>query len=343
MAANLDLLKRLVNAYSVSGNEEEVRSIISKAMKPFVDSIDVDSMGNLVCHKNGAPPKIMLTAHMDEIGLMIHRINELGHIDVTSVGAIEAISLVGQVCHIQSKKGDIHGVITIPDLQDGWEIKELPKVHDLYVDTGLSRKELLDMGVRVGTYITLEQTFKTLGKSNIVSGKALDDRLGVFILTELARKLKGSKAEIYYVFTVQEEIGLHGAQTSAYTLRPDWAIAVDISAAEDSTKDSTTKQIGGGPCVTVMDAEVIGNRTINKWLSDTAKKHRIPVQYDVTDVGTTDAFSIQVSRGGVPVSVVGPPVRNIHSTISIASLRDVEDCIRLLYELLRNPPKVTPR
>ncbi len=339
MTPRMKLLEKLVTAYGVSGNEEPVRRIVEKEIKPYVDSMEVDGMGNLICHKAGAKPRVMLAAHMDEIGLMIHRINSLGQIEVTAVGGLEALSLIGQVCHIQTNKGEIHGVITIPNLQDGWEIDELPGIHDLYVDTGLTKKELEEKGVRIGTYLTLEQEFKTLGKKNIISGKALDDRLGVFILIEIAKKLSKAPEEIYYVFTVQEEIGLYGAQTSAYRLQPDWAIALDVAAAEDSTKDSMTKNLGGGPCITVMDAEVIGNRTINQWLADIAKKKSIKIQYDVSDTGTTDAFSIQVSRGGIPVSVIGPPVRNLHSTISVANMKDVDDCITVLYHLLKKPPK----
>jgi endoglucanase len=222
-------------------------------------------------------------------------------------------------------------------------VEELPNIHDLYVDTGLNRKELMKLGVRVGTYVTLEQEFKTLGKKTVISGKALDDRLGVFILIELAKKLKNSPEEIYYVFTVQEEIGLYGAQTSAYRLQPDWAIALDVAAAEDSTKDSMSKLLGGGPCITVMDAQVLGNKTINNWLEKAAKRKKVNIQYDVSDTGTTDAFSIQVSRGGIPVSVIGPSVRNIHSTISIAHMDDVNDTITVLQELLRKPPKEIPK
>ena len=191
----------------------------------------------------------------------------------------------------------------------------------------------------MGTYAVPINNMKYLGSKEIVCGKALDDRIGCYILIKLAEKLKNYKANVFFVFTVQEEIGLYGAQTSVYGLDPDWAIAVDVTNAEDAYGERIVK-IGGGPTMTLMDVEMIANRCINNNLKDLAKKHNIPLQPKVETFGTTDAAKIAIGRGGIPTTVVGVPIRNIHSPVSIAHLRDIFDAIKLLTLHIKNAPKV---
>jgi len=338
----MDLLEKLTNIFGVSGNEENIREMIKDEIKNYVDEVSVDKLGNLIARKKGEAPKVMLAAHMDEIGLVIKSIERGGKIYCSPVGGIEAITLLGERVHIETKKGIIHGIITTREISDGIYTTKLPKMENLIVDTGLSKRGLKRMDVEVGTYLSLEQEPCFLGSENIICGKALDNRIGCYVLIELAKRLKKIKNEIYYVFTVQEEMGLFGAITSAYIVEPEWALAVDVSETCDSTGE-ITKTIGKGPCLTIKDADMIANKCLNDWIRNIAKKKKIPLQLDVSDLGTTDAVSISISRGGVPSSVVSVPVRNLHTATAVAHKKDIENTIKLLEELLKNPPLVCLR
>ena len=335
----MDLLERLISTFSVSGNEDAVRRLIRSEIKKYVDEISVDRLGNLITHKkgDGDKPKVMLAAHMDEIGLMVKKIGPRGRIYFSMIGGIDSSMLLGERVHIETEKAIIHGVITTADVNDGYVLKKIPDVNDMFVDTGLSKQALTRKGVDIGTYLSLERDLYFLGSNKIICGKAFDDRLGCYILIKLAKLLRNSKTNIYYVFTIQEEVGLVGAPITAYKIQPEWGIVVDCVEANDAS--DCTKILGGGPCITIKDEESIGNRIINRWLIETAKKKRIPIQKDVSDVGTTDAVSISTTREGVPSTVVGVPIRNLHTTVSVANLNDIDNTIKLLAALLQKPPK----
>jgi len=334
----MKLLKRLINAHGVSGKEEEVRRIISVNIRPNVSELSIDSLGNLVAHKKGKGPKIMLAAHMDEIGLIVKSVDSTGKMSISAIGGFESSVLVGQTVRIYTPYGKIKGVITSKEISNDEELTGLVTLNDLKIDTGLSKEELLSLGVEVGSFLVLDQQFGFLGSRDIISGKALDDRIGCYILLELAKRLKSLNQDIYYVFTTQEEVGLYGAKISAYRVEPDWAIAIDVTPANDFENKSTIC-IGKGPCITVKDANLIGNRCINNALKEIAKKKKIPYQLEVSESGTTDALSISLSKGGIPSTSVGVAVRNLHTTVGIASMTDIENTIKLLDGLLRNPPK----
>ena len=320
----MDLLEKLLNAFGVSGSEENIRKIIVKEIKRYVDKISVDKVGNLIAYKRGKSPKVMLAAHLDEIGLIVKTIDGVGRIYFSNIGVIEPITLLGQRVSVDTKKGLVYGVITTDDISNSFTIDNKPRLVDLFIDTGLAQNELIKIGVKTGDYIFFKRKTINLGSKNLVSSKALDDRVGCYILVQLAKKLKKAKNETYFVFTVQEEVGLYGAKTSAYSIDPDWAIAVDVTNADDFT-DSPTNKMGYGPCITIIEL---------------AKKHKIPLQYDVSDLGTTDALSISLSRRGVPATALTVPVRNIHTTIGIVNREDIENEIKLLELLLKNPPKL---
>jgi endoglucanase len=326
------MLKELINAEGISGNEMNVRVLIRKAMKGCADEIYVDKVGNLIAHKKGNKPTVMLAAHMDEVGLMVRSIEENGQMRFSTLGGMEVVSLIGQ----RVKMGKIGGVITTENMSAGDEIDELPRMEELYIDTGMRKKDLERKGIGTGTYVSFQgSSFCTLGSERIISGKALDDRVGCHVLIELAKKLKKVKNDIFYVFTVQEEIGLYGAKISAYKIEPDWAIVVDVT-----DENRLGKRLGAGPCLILKDAEMLTNRCINGWLRDIAKKRRIPLQLEVSDSGTTDALSISLSKGGTPTAVLGVAVRNMHTATGMVHMDDVNNAIKLLEVLLRKPPKV---
>lgn len=341
----LKLLGKLISAFGISGAEEQVRSIIQNEIKGYVDETHVDKLGNLISHKWGERPKVMLAAHMDEIGLMVKNIDEKGTIRCSAIGHIKPFIEVGQVVHIHTSGGVVHGggmvhaVVTTAKVSDDEEVKKLPKIGDLIVDAGLTKEQLTRKGVEIGCYVSPHQQLSFLGSEEIISGKALDNRIGCFILIELAKRLSKIQHDVYYVFTVQEEFGLFGALTSAYKIEPDWAIAVDVTNTNEFSPHPT-KLLGKGPCITIKDADTITNRCINDWLKKIAAEKGIPIQLEVSDIGTTDAFSISVTKGGVPSSVIGIPIRNLETAISITHKQDIKRTIDLLEALLKKPPLV---
>ncbi|AJF62767.1 MAG: Cellulase [archaeon GW2011_AR20] len=335
----VDLLEELLNAFGVSGSEANIRKIIIREIKKYVHDIHVDKSGNLIAHKKGKRPKVMLAAHMDEVGLIVKNIDPHGRVFFSVIGGIDPLALICQRVSVETTKGLVFGVITIDDMSNAFNIEVKPKLSDLYVDTGLTQKELIKIGVQTGDYIYFKRKTIKLGTNDLLSGKALDDRVGCYILLQLAKKLKQIKNEVYLTFTVQEEIGLYGAKTSAYTIDPDWAIAVDVTNADDYAPDATIR-MSKGPSITIKDAEMLGNHEINQWIMKLCKKHRIPLQLDVSDFGTTDALNIAVSKKGVPATAMTVPVRNLHTTIGIVDRNDINYAVKLLYLLLKNPPKL---
>lgn len=333
------LLFELMTEQGVSGDESRIRNIILKEIKNYVDKIQIDPLGNLIAVKKGKKPSLLLAAHMDEVGLMVKQIRDDGEIALAMIGGLEPLVLLGQKVFLITRAGKkIRGIITTKELSADHEVRKLPGLHETFIDTGLTKKELQKIGVEVGTYVAFEQEAEFLGNTNnLVVGKAADDRAGCYILIELIKKLKNIKNETYFVFTVQEEMGLYGAKTSAYQLNPDWAIAVDTTNSNEHNIE-VTRKIGDGPCLTYKDAELLSSQVLDDWVMNLSKKYKIPLQPQVSDFGTTDAMSIALSKGGVPTTVLSIPVKNIHSAVSIIDLKDVENAIKLLDILIKNPP-----
>jgi|SRR3989344_3703829 len=332
---DLELMKKLSLTFGPSGNEGEIRSLIKRLVRPYVDELSIDKYGNLICHKKGSGPKILLAAHLDEIGLMIKGIDNSGDIRCSPIGGIEPVNIIGERVTITCKKKEIRGVVTTTQISNNEMITDVPAIRDVIVDTGLAKEELERKGVQAGQYLNLERYFVTLGSNDYICGKAMDDRVGCYILLETAKRLKRTKADIYYVFTVQEEVGLYGAKTSIYGIDPDYAIIVDVTNADDK-HPNPTKIIGGGPCLTIKDADMLSNRLLDEVFQKAAKKQKIPLQLDVSDEGTTDALTISISKGGIPSTVLGVALRNLHTTISIAHARDIEQCIQVLEGVVKS-------
>lgn len=337
----MELLKKLALIPGPSGSEQSVRDLIQKEIKKYADEVKVDKFGNLVARKIGKGAKVILTAHMDEIGLMVRRVDDDGKIGFTLIGGIDPITLVGQQVEILTKDRKIvNGVISFTDLHEALEIEEeAPPASDLYVDTGIDKKELEKIGVVKGCYIVPKSEFLFLGNKKIFSCKALDDRIGCYVLLEVAKRLKEIEEDLYYVFTVQEEVGLYGAQTSVYDINPDWGVAIDVTVATDAEEPHMVS-MGKGPHITIMDSGMIANKCLNEHIKTLAEKNKIPLQEEVAESGTTDATRIMMSRGGVPSTVLGVPVRNMHSTISVANMDDVKNLIKVLELLMKNTPRI---
>ena len=335
-------LIRLINAFGVSGKEMEVRNIIIKEIEKRTDKIYTDKLGNLIAYKKAKsknPIKIMIAAHMDEIGLMVKNIEKDGRVRISAIGGIDSRVLLNEKVIIKTRKGDIKGIITTESISCSHDTEKNIEMQDMFIDTGLSKKELESKAAHIGSFISLEPNAEIIGNKKIISGKALDDRIGCYILIETIKNLKNQNSEIFFVFTVQEEVGLYGARTSSYAISPDIAIAVDVTDCDDMTHNSS-KALGNGPTLTIKDEEMISNPCIDDKILEIAKKKKIPLQPDVSDSGTTDAINISISKGGVPSAVLGVPVRGLHTPISLAHLNDIDNAVKLLIEFLKDPPTV---
>jgi putative aminopeptidase FrvX len=340
-----ELLRKLSNAHGVSGSEGSVYSIIRKELKGCVDEIHEDTMGNLIAVKKGNKFKVMLAAHMDEIGLMVKYVYEKGFIRFVALGGWYDPVLFTQRVVIHAAEGPVYGVIggKPVHMMNDEERKKGVKIDDMFIDVGaVNREEVANLGIDVGTPITIDREFRELANSR-VTGKAFDNRAGVAMLIRTLQTVK-SPLTIYGVFTVQEEVGLKGARTSAYTIDPDIAIATDVTIPGDhpgiEMKDAPV-EMGKGPVITIVDSSgrgLIADRRVVKWLKDAADANGITVQMEVGSGGTTDATAIHLTKGGIPSTTISPPTRYIHSPVEVLDMRDVEAGVQLLVAALKKKP-----
>jgi len=340
-----ELLEKLSNAHGVSGSEGSVISVIKKELKGYVDEFREDAMGNLIAIKRGNKFKVMLAAHMDEIGLMVKYIDDKGFIRFVALGGWYAPTLYNQRVVLHGSKGKCYGVIggKPPHMMDEDERKKGVKVDDMFLDVGAAnRGEVEALGIEIGTPITIDREFTRLANDH-VTGKAFDNRAGVVMLIKTLKNVE-SPFTIYGVFTVQEEVGLKGARTSAYALDPDCAIATDVTIPGDhpgmEMKDAAV-EMGKGPVITIVDSSgrgLIANRKVVKWLKDAADTNNIPVQVEVGTGGTTDATAIHLTKGGIPSTSLSIPTRYIHSPVEVLDVRDIEAAVELLIAALKVKP-----
>ncbi len=340
------VLKKLCDAHGISGYEDDIREIIKAELEDYVDEIKVDKLGNVICVRNGSDFEEMIAAHMDEIGFMVKFIDENGYIRFTPIGGWFSQIALGQRVILHGSKGRVYGVIGCkpPHLMKNDERKKAIEFKDMFIDVGAgSREEVVEMGIEVGTPITIDRELVDLGKSK-VTGKALDDRVGLAVMIKALKETK-SDATIYAVGTVQEEVGLKGAKVSAFAIEPDVAIVVDVCVATDFPGAESAHmdiKLGKGPAITVADAGgrgLIASRRVLRWLRETAEKHGIPYQLEVAEGGTTDATAIHITKSGIPAGVVSVPARYIHSPVEVVDLNDVNNCSLLVAKALERAEK----
>jgi len=331
------LLKAFSNAFGPPGHEEEIRKLVIEEVRPYSDEVYVDSLGNVIITKRGNSkfPKIMLDAHMDEVGIIVTHIDSKGFIRFHTLGGIDPRSLYAQKVIIKGKKAKIQGFIGAkpPHLMSQEESKKVIGLTDLFIDVGASSKdEVLDMGIEIGSVGTFDTQFKILTQ-NRVSGKAFDDRVGLVVLVSLFKILKDSDHNLVGNAAVQEEVGLRGARVAAWRIEPDLALALEGTAAGDvpgTPEHLSSTSLGRGPAITIADRSVITHPKILRTLIDAAKESSIPYQFKKMIVGGTDAGAIHLTKSGVPSGVVSVPCRYIHGPVSILDLRDLENTIKLV-------------
>ena len=336
------ILKQLSDAPGPSGHEGAVRQAIIDAVKEHVDSYRVDTIGNLITLKRGTGPspggpgKVMLSAHMDEVALMIVHIGKDGLLRFHKVGGIDDRVLLSKRVWIGENR--VPGVIGAKPIHllSGSERQKVTSVDEMALDIGATSSEAAGKLVKLGDYAVFDTEYEVLCDGRVAKGKAFDDRAGCAVLAEL---LKGNAYpfDLYGVFTVQEEVGLRGARVAAYAVEPDVAIAFEGTVCDDSPKKrdvSPTTEMGKGPAISIMDRSVVADKRLVRLLTGTAQEQGIPYQFKQPGVGSTDSGAIHLAKEGVPTGVVSVPSRYIHSPVCMLSLDDLENTIKLMRAAL---------
>ena len=324
-----ELIRKLTEAYGPSGREAGVRDII-RAEIGAAGEARVDAMGSLIVHRpgKGGGRKVMLAAHMDEIGVVVTHVDQKGFLRFANVGGVRPMPLLGS--RVQFSNGAT-GVIGMEKLEDA---TKTPGMDKFYIDVGAD--ENIPPTVKVGDIACFARPFEELGGRLVA--KAMDDRIGCAILVQLLRELKKSPHDLFFVFTVQEEVGLRGATTATFGVEPDLAVAVDITLTGDTPEcPPMAVRLGGGPAIKVKDSGMIAHGGVKDWLVRTAEAGTIPFQLEVLTGGSTDAMAMQTSRAGVPAGCVSIPTRYAHSPSEMIEYGDVQNTVKLLEAALSAP------
>ena len=327
-----ELLAHLTGLYGPSGKEEAVRQAIQQEIKDFVDEIHEDVMGNLIAVKkssNSSGKKIMLAAHMDQIGLIITNIDENGFLRFANIGGVSPFNVIHRrvVFH-----NSVTGAVSYEtELED---IKKL-RLNKMYIDIGATSREEAQELVQIGDVAVYHAPMAEVGDRYF--GCAMDDRAGCAILIETIKGIKESPNELIFVFTTQEEVGLRGARTSAYTIKPDIGISVDVTITGDTPKSRPMAiNLGDGPAVKVKDASLISHPMVKNLMIQRAEEAGIPYQLEVLEFGGTDSGAIHLSREGVPSGVISIPCRYVHSAHEMVDKSDLDNVVKLLISILEN-------
>jgi tetrahedral aminopeptidase len=343
---SLAFLEKLVTTPSPSGFEQPVQRLMRERMGQFAAEVRTDVHGNVIAAVNPAAPlRLMLSGHVDEIGLMVHHISDDGFLYVAAIGGIDPVVAVAQRVTIHDARGPVAGVVgrKAIHLTDPKERGKATKIHKLWIDIGAKDKKDAEKVVAIGDPVTFDAGL-TLLRNNLATARAFDDRMGAFVVAETLRKLKGKKLKIavFGVATVQEEIGIRGARTSCYGVDPHAGIAIDVGHGTDTPDIEKTRvgdfRCGAGPIIT-RGANI--NPVLYKLIVDAAKAAKVAIQIEGAPGSTgTDANVIQVSRSGVAAGLVSVPCRYMHSPCEVISLKDLDAASTLIATLLARMPAV---
>lgn len=333
-----DVLSALLSVDAPSGFEEPVRLVLKKMLEDRVDFLKTDNIGNIVATKQGVSDKsILLVAHMDEVGFMVQHVYEDGFLKVVPLGGWDERILPDMEVKILANT-PVYGVVasTPPHITNESERSQAVRVDSLYVDTGFSRKELVDEGVVTGVPIVPCATVRE--RADLVMSKALDDRAGCRNLVKLAETLTDSKLTIHYVATVQEEVGCRGASVIANTIKADYGVVLEATVAADQPglpEEKRPARMGEGAALTVMDRSLVADPRLTAVFREAAKKNSIPYQIKKPAYGGTDGGALHLASQGIPFTAVSVPCRYIHSSHSIMSSKDADSVVRLVESGIR--------
>ena len=333
---NWDLLKKLSETPAVPGREDALRQQVMDTMRPVVDEMSVDIMGNVIGRRRGAGQRrVMLAAHMDEIGFMVRHIDDKGFLRLQALGGFDARMLFAQRVVVHPRSGEtLRGVLTYSTkpthLLSPEELKDAPKVENVMVDVGLGVDEVRKR-VAVGDMVTMDRTCESCGDQII--GKAMDNRIGLYVMLETLRALAPHEVDLYAVATVQEEIGLRGAGTAAFAVEPEVGIALDTTIANDlpgMPESESITRLGQGVAIKIMDSSLICHPGLVEHFRVLAEGTGIPHQMEILPRGGTDGGALQRTRGGTASITLSIPTRYIHTVNEMVSKVDVQAAVRLL-------------
>jgi tetrahedral aminopeptidase len=325
------LLQRLTDTFSPSGYEDAIRKVIRKEVEGAADGIRADALGNLIVRKGRAGKggkRIMIAAHMDEIGLMATHVDEKGFVRFTGIGGVYLRNLPG------GRVRFVDGTTGVIGLEPTERTSDVPPLDKMFIDVGATRKQ--DCPIQTGSVAAFERPFMDLGQRLVA--KSMDDRVGCAIAIEALRNVKATPHELYFVFTTQEEVGTRGAQTSAYAIDPDLGFSIDVTGWGDTPgQRDFDVQLGKGPAIKIRDGGMISDPRVVDWMTHTAERRRVPYQREVLLGGTTDARAMQLVRSGVPVGCVSIPCRYVHSPSEMVDFNDMQNAVKLIVALLSSP------
>ncbi len=339
------LLKEITEANGVSGYETDVRNIMARELEPLCESIESDNAGSVYGVKPGTSdsPRVMVVGHLDEIGFMVKGFTAEGYIKFLPLGGWWGHVALGQRMRIITSKGPVLGVVGSrpPHVLEPEERKNVLAIKDMFIDVGVQEKfdPRKKLGIKMGDPIVPDSEFRIMGNKKMYMSKAFDNRMGCAVAIEVARKLQKVKHPntLLAAGSVQEEVGLRGAQTIAHAAEPDVCIVCDTGIALDVPPDGfkVEEKIGSGPGVFLYDAGMIPNRKLLDLVLRTAEQKNIPIHLTSMERGATDGGRIHMSRAGVPSIVIGPPVRYIHSHNSVMNRTDFDNTVKLITEVVK--------
>jgi len=327
------LLKTLTETFGPSGYEDAIRKIIEKEVKPFADEMRVDAMGSLIVRKKPTVKaknsrRIMLAAHMDEIGVIVSHVDKNGFVRFASNGGVFGRYTLG--ARVRFLNGAT-GVVGFDKLES---VNDIPSMSKMYIDMGATSRKTCP--VKVGDFGAFDRSYMEMGDRLVA--KSMDDRAGVVVLIEALKAIKSTPNDLYFVFTTQEEIGTRGAGTAAYSIDPEIGIAIDVTGTGDTPASlKMSMELGKGPCVKVRDPGMLSDPRVVEWMVNTAEKAKLPYQREVLLVGSTDARAIQVTRAGVMAGALSIPCRYIHSASEMVDYEDLKNSVKLLTAMLSKP------
>lgn len=342
MAINIKLLAEICEAAGAPGYEQRVRNIVLREVSPLVDEVRLDNMGNVTAIKKGKEnKKVMIGAHMDEIGFIVTHIDDNGFLRFHTLGGFDPKTLTAQRVIVHGKK-DLVGVMgskPIHVMTNEERIKP-PKITDFFIDLGMSKKDV-DKYISIGNPITRKRQLIEMG--NCVNCKSIDNRVSVFILIEMLRELKDAPYDVYGVFTVQEEVGLRGANVSTQEVHPDFGFGLDTTIAYDvpgAAPHEKITELGEGTAIKVMDSSTICDYRMVAYMKEVAQRNSIKYQLEILTGGGTDTAGIQrFTPGGSIAGAVSIPTRHIHQSIEMADKGDIQASIDLLLHCVKELDK----
>ena len=339
---DIELLRRLSNAFGPPGSEEEPREILRSELEGAADEVAVDDLGNIFFRHRGEEgrPLVMLAAHMDEVSFLVTHIEEKGFLRFHTLGGITDNLMPGQRILLRGRKGPLYGIVGTkpPHIMSQEERSKLTPRDQLFIDIGAgSGEEAEEKGCHIGMRGVFDVEFRELG-NGYIRGKAFDDRAGCFVMAEAFKALRGSPCNVVAVGTVQEEVGLRGARTAAWQADPDYALALEGTYASDVPGSAPHQESSGlrrGPVITIADRSIITHPRIMNTLLEAAEAEGIPYQFKKIPSGGTDAGAIHLTKAGIPSGTVATPNRYIHGPAAVAHVEDLENTVRLVTAFVR--------